>query len=414
MRDTSILEIDLSAIDENMRALRRLVGPHVRLCPVVKADAYGLGAARLGKRLVGAGADMLAVYTPEQAAEVIRGGAACSILVLMPVWEIDRGDLIYRALVEGRLHLSVHGVDHLEAILRIASRYGVIIPLHVEIDTGMCRGGASSDEVDAVLRQIARNRWLRLAGILTHFSCPGTDDDVSRKQIASFRAILKRHGDLIPSDCILHAANTAAALRDAGFHLGMVRVGIAWMGYGEELLQTSERAGENIHLKPAVTWTSRIAHIKTIRAGETVGYGNLWRAARPTRIGLVPVGYADGYPPQCAGASGRDGALIRMRLDKVADVHDAPVIGAVNMDQITIDLTDIEEAQVGVGSAVEVMSAAADAPNTAPRLAALVGGGMVTHAILTGINPRVRRVYVVRPAVVETTVQALAPSSIAV
>jgi len=416
MRDTSVVEIDLSAIDANMRALRRLVGDDVALCPVVKADAYGLGAARLAKRLVADGASMLAVYTAEQAAEVIRAAAGVPILILMPLWEIDRTDQIYRYLVEGRLHLTVHGADHLAAIDRIAWRFGTVIPLHIEIDTGMSRGGATAAEAGDMLAMIAKSRWLKLAGICTHFSSADADDDSAREQLRRFKAILGKHCALVPADCLIHAASTSAVLRNAVFHLGMVRVGIAWMGFGEELLRCDERAGEQIALQPAITWSSRIVHIKSIQKGETVGYGRRWRAERATRLGLVPVGYADGYPSMFGrtveGDADVPGAQVGVHGPggRIAFV---PVVGAINMDQITIDLTDIPAGQVEVGTAVELISRDPAAPNHVPRLAQLAE--CVPHEILTRINPRLRRLYIVRAAEIETAAGVReTPTSIAV
>jgi alanine racemase len=359
---------------------------------------------------------MLAVYTAEQAAEVIRAASGAPILILMPLWEIDRTDQIYRYLVEGRLHLTVHGADHLAAIDRIAWRFGTVIPLHIDIDTGMSRGGSTPDEVVDMFAMIAKSRWLKLAGISTHFSSADADDDSAREQLKLFKSILGKHRTFIPGDCLIHAASTSATFRCAKFHLGMVRVGIAWMGFGEELLHCGERANEQIALQPAITWSSRIVHIKSIQKGETVGYGRRWQAERPTRLGLVPVGYADGYPSMFGrtgeGDADAPGAQVGIR-GPGGRVAFAPVVGAVNMDQITIDLTDVPAGQVEIGTAVELISPDPAAPNHVPRLAQLAG--CVPHEILTRINPRLRRLYIVRAAEIETAPGVReTPASIAV
>jgi alanine racemase len=402
MRDASALEIDLTAIDGNMRALRRLVGDQVGLCPVIKADAYGLGAARLAKRLVAAGASMLAVYTPEQAGEVIRAAAGGPILILMPIWEIDRTDSIYRYLVEGRLHLTVHGVDHLAAIDRIAWKYGVVIPLHLEIDTGMSRGGASPDEVSPMLKTIAKSRWLRVAGVCTQLASAGANDDSAEEQLALFKKVLAKHQPSLPGDCMIHAANSAATLRDPSFHCTMARIGIAWMGYGEELLECESRLNDASGLEGSVTWASEIVHVKRIERGDHVGYGRRWTAERATRLGLVPVGYADGYPSSCGATdAGHEGAPVAVHLSGGGKrVMHASVVGAINMDQIVIDVTDLPLGQGGVGTRVEIISRDRNALNSLPRVAKIAG--LLPHEILARIHPRVRRLYLARPVEVET------------
>jgi len=431
MQDTSVIQVDLSAVDHNMAVIRRIVGPDVKLCPIVKADAYGLGAPRLAKRLASAGAAMLAVYTPEQAEELFRATVDVPILVLMPIWEIERTDWLYRPMVSGRLHLTVHGSDHLAGVMRIAERFGAVVPLHVEIDTGMSRGGAAIGEAADMLHRIASCRWVRLAGLFTHFAeSEGTSGSVDDQRQA-FDRLIRDHAALIPRDCIVHAANTFATLRDPRFHFGMVRIGLAWTGFGSDSLDGVELIPESRELKPILCWASRIVHLKNIPAGATVGYGGTWRALRPSRIALVPVGYADGYPISCSnhsacsssplpsgegpGVSASDGrrdespAMVGVRVETGRGsgwkTMYAPVVGAVNMDQITIDVTDLPgagagagagaESQVRIGTTVEIISADAGAPNHVAALARRAG--TIPHAIICGLNPRLRRTHFVRP-----------------
>src|SRR5262245_3097623 len=150
MRDVSVIEVDLSALDHNVRVLHEIVGPDCGLCPIVKADAYGLGAARIAKRLAHNGAELQAVYTPDQAAELFRSAVGSSVLILMPLREIARVDELYRGLVSDRLQLTVHDLDHLADLMGITERYGVTIPVHVEVDTGMGRGGCAPHQAPAI------------------------------------------------------------------------------------------------------------------------------------------------------------------------------------------------------------------------------------------------------------------------
>jgi alanine racemase len=406
MYETSVLEIDLSAVGHNMRLLRRIVGPGCGICPVVKADAYGLGAVRIARCLLQAGADMLAVYTPRQAAELVGAAVGGDLLVLMPLRTIDRADGLYRALVCGRLHLSVHGAEHLEDLVRLGERYAVSLPLHVELDTGMSRGGCSLREAPAVLRRIARHPRLRLAGLYTHFASAETDEHQTANQEQRFDQILRTHEALIPPGCLIHAANTCATLRDARHHRTMVRIGAAWAGYGVELIRGGRMIPEASRLQPAVTWSGRITQVKEIEAGMTVGYGARWTARRPSLIGLVPVGYADGYPYSLGGDGERAGGRVAVLLDtnRGGIRAYAPVVGAVNMDQITIDLTDIamqvgEGSRPGVGTPVELISPDREAPNHLVRLAQ--AAGTIPYELLCRLSPKVRRVYHESPAVVE-------------
>jgi alanine racemase len=406
MYDTSVLEIDLSAVAHNMRLLRRIVGPRCGICPVVKADAYGLGAVRIARRLLQAGADMLAVYTARQAAELVRAAVGGDLLVLMPLRTVGRADGLYRALVCGRLHLAVHDADHLEDLIRLSERYAVHIPVHLEIDTGMSRGGCGLGEASAVLERIAGHPRLRLAGLYTHFASAEMDERQTALQEERFEEVLREHEGLIPPGCVIHAANTCATLRDPRHHRTMVRIGAAWAGYGVELIQGGRFIPEATSLQPAVTWSSRVTQIKAIEAGTTVGYGARWTAPRPSLIGLVPVGYADGYPYALSGNGRAVGGSVAVLLDRPGRCIRAyaPVVGAVNMDQITIDLTDLAEGiddtgQPGVGTPVELISPDREAPNHLVTLAE--AAGTIPYELLCRLNPKIRRVYHESPAAVD-------------
>jgi alanine racemase len=402
MHETSTIEIDLAAIGRNLRLLRQIVGPDVKICPMVKADAYGLGAARISKTLLAAGADMLAVYTPAQAIELFHKAIGVPVLVLTPVREVGRDDDLYRGFICGRLHLSVHDEDQLSDLIRLAERFGAALPVHLEIDTGMSRGGCSVADGPRLLARIAAHPRLKLAGLFTHFASAEHDVEFTDEQHAQFNRLIEEHANLIPNDCLVHAANSFATMRAPRFHRSMVRIGLAWAGYCLEEMSGGEVVVEGEGLRPAITWASRIIQIKRIAAGTPVGYGSRWRAARDSVIGVVPVGYADGYPVGAGAAheewprhlSKDDGsAQVGITLDS-GFVHYAPVIGAVNMDQITIDLTgiaDSHEAELRIGTRVELISPDPAAPNHLPRLAERCG--TFSHEMICRLNPRLRRIY---------------------
>ena len=397
MSETSRIRINLSAVESNIRILREVVGPETVICPIVKADAYGLGAAPIAKHLVSAGAGMLAVYTSDQAAALARSAIGGPILVLLPVRQMQRIDEAYRLLIRGDLHLTVHDSGHLDDLGRIAEHYATVIPLHVEVDTGMSRGGCVPAEAPAIAGRISTHRWLRLAGMSTHFARAGSDARFTNKQLAIFDEVLDACSPSMPQDCLIHAANSVATLRHRRYHKTMVRVGQAWAGFGAEHLSTGPFRRQAAELRPIVTWTSTIVQIKTIERGATVGYGSKWTARRRSRIGLVPVGYADGYP---MGATATDAepkpACVRVDVARAGAAAFVRVVGQVNMDQITIDLTDLAAPRsrapsVAVGTEVELIGTDPHAPNHVPTLARIAG--TVPHQVICSLNPRIKRTY---------------------
>jgi len=388
---TSRIEIDLSAVERNVGVARSLIGPGVGLCAVVKADGYGLGAARLAKRLVPAGVQMLAVYTPDQARVLLDVGLPGStpILILMPVRDLERGDPIYRALMTGQVHFTVHDSENLAALADIARSQGLSLRLHVEVDTGMSRGGAQPDEAAAIVEAIAANPRLRLAGVFTHCAAADSDPVQTAQQAGAFDAWLGRVKPWLPDDCMIHQASTFGLFRARRLHRVMVRVGLTLLGYaGEEFADPSsiEFLEHAKGLTPAVRWVSKLVQTKWIEPGTPVGYGCTWRAKRRTRLGLVPVGYADGYPRALSNK-----ARVGIELAGGMKAY-VPQVGTVSMDQITVDLTDLPEAGLGVGAWVELVGNDRAAPNHLPQLAKAAGS--ITHELLCRFGPRVQRHYV--------------------
>lgn len=399
MHESSTLDISLSAITHNMRVLRRIVGDNCRLCPIVKADAYGLGAVRIARTLAASGADMLAAYTPAQATALIQSAVGLPILILMPVRAVERTDELYRWLICGRLHLAVHDRAHLADLTRMAERFGATLPVHLEIDTGMGRGGCGLEEAPELLQEIAQHPRLKLAGLFSHFADAESNHALTEQQLAQFDQFVDAQADALPADGAIHLASTHAALRAHRYHKSMVRIGLAWAGYGLDDLESGEVLTEGQELEPCLTWRSAIVQVRPLPKGATVGYGARWTAQRASVLGLVPVGYADGFP---VGAGARDdrpeGASVAVLVPDSRGIERrfVPVVGAVNMDQISIDLTDIaaefDESAIDVGTRVELISPDPTAPNHLPRLAAL--GGTFSHEMLCRLNPRLKRGYV--------------------
>lgn len=443
----------------------------VGVCAVLKQDGYGVGAIRLAKRLVGgststfgarpgmigpghqgAGVDMVAVYTLDEARTIADAIPGANILVLMPVGGIDRMDPVYRHVSTGRIHLTLHSLDQLAQLSETTTRIGTNLPVHVQTDTGLSRGGSLPEQAKVLVERALATPRIKLAGLMTHFASPCCDADFTREQARLFRDFVEaikptlkaaantndsngpRIGGLAGAgELMLHAANSCAMFRARSYHGSMVRVGQALLGYALDESPEGEQFefGEQAkRLMPAIRWTTSVAHVTEIPAGWPVGYGSAWRApwradGKKTRIALIPVGYADGYPRSLGGkATGGPGwvALTGRAWEKRAagDPEEgilrapregsskgdqapaiplvyAPVVGRVSMDQITVDVTDVPEQYLrGVGLAdggpeVELFGRDRGAPNYISTLAA--AGNSITHEMLTRVGPRVERVY---------------------
>ncbi|MEQ8844144.1 MAG: alanine racemase [Phycisphaerales bacterium] len=392
MQSTAI-HVDLTAIERNVEAIRKSLAKSEQnspgLCAILKANAYGLGAARVAKRLSILGVDMIAVNTPEQARELVEAAITSPILLLMPIRKLNRNDALYRAASRGQIHFSIHDLDHLHAIMDVSHGLGITMPVHVELDTGMSRGGTNAAQAEQIVIRIREHRRLRLAGVYTHLACADVNAERTEAQNAAFDAWLDRIGSILPDDCLIHEANTPATFRNSRYARRMVRIGLGLFGYAREEFADPDgfdRLDDASTLSPALRMVSRVMQVKMIEAGAAVGYGSTWTAERPTRLALVPVGYADGYPL----ALSNRGAVALARRD--GSVAHAPVVGRVSMDQMTVDVTDLSAEDVRIGAEVEVIGARPDAPNYLPTLAH--AAGTTTYELLCRLNARLPRRYI--------------------
>ncbi len=380
MNPTNWLEVDLGALSANLRRLREAAGPGCRVCAVVKADAYGLGAAQVARRLADERVDLLAVYSADEARELATAGIPTPILVLMPVRELARTDALYRAAVAGRLQLTVHSQQQLQQVDAIGKQFGTPLAVHVELDSGMSRGGMTFDEAVETITRIKPMRYVKLAGLFTHPACAATDISMTNRQMHVMDRLIERCGDAIGEDVIIHFANTHAALRDRKYHRDMLRVGLGLYGYGETDMTGSINGGVT-GLEPIARWMSRIVHVHSVPSGTPVGYGATFTTWRESRLGIVPVGYSHGYPR----------SLSNKVVVRVGDqLQPAEVRGAISMDQHVIDLADLPEATVG--TPVEVYANDPTAPNALHELAEVARSSC--YELLTRLSPRVPRRYI--------------------
>ena len=375
----SWLEVDLAAVERNARAIQA-VSPGAALCPVVKKDAYGLGAVAVGRALERAGAGVLAVYEPREALELAEAGVTLPFLVFHG--SLAAGDPWEHLAEAGRLGFQVGDIDLLDALDLEGQRRGLALPVHLHHDTGMSREGMPVEAVVGAACGIAEGHrpGLRLAGVMTHLATADSEPHRAQRQVAAFKKALRllRVNDALPADAVAHVCNSYGALREPAWHRGMIRPGIALYGYAEPTLDAAPASGWRAatRLTPVARWVSRVARVLEVRRGAAVGYGATETLRRDARLGLVPVGYADGYPLALSGK----GVFV------VAGAA-CRVVGRVSMDQVMVDLTAAPGA--GPGSEAEVYGRNPTGPNALPRMAAAAE----THAyeLLTRIHPRVPR-----------------------
>lgn len=364
--------IHLGAVRHNFAETRRRAAGRA-VISVVKADAYGHGAAQVARALVDAGCPQLAVLSVDEAAALRDAGLRVPILVMAGVRDTAEAE----AAVALDLTPVVHHAGQRDLLVQAsqkAGRAGRPVPVHVEVDSGMRRMGVPPGEAPTLLESIAAEPGLRLAGAFTHLArADETDLSPSLEQLDLFRRVLDRVREQGVDPGVVHAVNSAGLLagkelEDALPSAGAVRPGL--MLYG--VAPASHLQAE---LRPVMTLRARVAHVRKLRPGDAVGYSALYRAQRATRVATVPLGYADGVP---VAASNRGRVLIRGRR--------MPIAGRVSMDYIGVDCGD-EPVQIGdeailFGDARLRVEEAAEAART------------IAYELLVRVGARVPRVFV--------------------
>jgi alanine racemase len=359
----AVARVRTGAIQHNCGVLRRALGT-AELCAVVKADAYGHGAIPAARAALAGGATWLAVAAAPEAAQLRAAGIDARLLVM---GALTRDDL------RTALAADADVVAWTRELIDAAAAHGPA-RVHVKLDTGMGRLGTKDPrEALELCDAVAAAEGLELAGVMTHFAT--ADDRASEhfddqlRRFGEFAgAVRERH-----SGVTVHAANSAAVLRDPAAHFDLVRCGIAVYGldpFGEHPAQHG--------LEPALELESYVAAVKRFAPGESAGYGRTWRAERETWVGVLPIGYGDGW--RRANSNAAD-VLVRGRR--------YPLVGTVSMDNVTIDLgpeTDVEpgDRAVLIGSQDGERILAED---VARRI------GTINYEVTTGLLPRAVRVY---------------------
>jgi alanine racemase len=326
---STVADVDLDAIAHNLKALSDFLQAEPRpagasvpgIVAVVKANAYGHGAVPVAKALENAGATMLACADVEEAVTLRRAGVGVDILVFGALGVSD-----VSGIFDHRLIPTISTPSAGRALQAAAAARGVRLRYHLKIDTGMNRLGLRYDNLPRTLPELMASESLQIDGLYTHFA---TADDPESPLMEEQRTRFERVRAQLAADGVrprlVHAANSAALLRDSRVWYDLVRPGLLLYGVVPPPLAST------LPLKPALSLHSRLVAVKHIRPGEIVSYGARFVAERPTRIAVVPAGYADGLDTRLEG---RGMALVRGRR--------ARVVGAVCMDMLMLDITDIE------------------------------------------------------------------------
>jgi alanine racemase len=310
--------IDLDAIRHNVAILTGCAAASgAATMAVVKADGYGHGAIDVATAALQAGASALGVCSVEEALVLRRGGINAPVLA----WLHAPGEDLAAGLAAG-LELGVYSTGQLDTVAAAAAATGTTARVHLKVDTGLTRGGASSTQWPGLVHAAVANRGIEVVAIWSHLAhADDPDHPIIEQQVRRFDEAYQvaREAGLRP---LRHLANSAATLTRPDLHYDLVRPGIAVYGL-------SPVPGVGYHLLPAMTLRSQVAMVKRVPAGEGVSYGHVWHTTRETTLALVPAGYADGVPRVLTG-----------RLDVWLAGRRRPVVGRVCMDQVMVDCGD--------------------------------------------------------------------------
>lgn len=362
------IEIDLGVLASNFRRLRAELPSSVRLLFVAKDNAYGLGAVAASRVAVREGVELLAVYTLEEAQELRDAGIQARILLLG-----ERLPEEVPAVLELKLEPCVGHLEQARCFAKAGRERGRPIPVHLKINTGMNRFGFPWRQAADWSRELAGWEGLEFAGVLSHFAqSDESDKTFARVQLTRFENCLAelRANGVQPR--LIHHCNSGGFLDLPEAHFDVVRVGLLAQGVFPS--QACRRLSD---LRPVLSVKSRVVAFQELEPGDTVGYGMRWRAERRSRVGVVPLGYGDGYPRL------RNAGEILVRGRRV------PLLGGVTMDALMVDLTDLP--RVELGDEVVLLGRQGEEEITAHELAAWKGS--VSYDILTGWRARLPRVY---------------------
>lgn len=362
-------EVDLDRLARNVGSIRKMLPNDCEIFAVVKADGYGHGAAMVAQTALLSGASRLAVSIVDEAWELRRAGIAAPILVL-GYTPADQGELAARL----GLSLTVYDLENARGLAMAALRSHRTLRLHLKVDTGMGRLGVMPEVAVSVAQQLTALPGCEFEGIYTHLArADDPDPTPTERQLTLFFAVLQQlaeHGIRPP---LIHAANSAAALRFPQARLNAIRLGLTMYG-----LRPHPLFGAHDQVLPAMSLKTTVSHAKWVPAGTALSYGGEYVTERPSYVVTLPVGYGDGYTRLLTGKAE---ALLRgCRI---------PIVGAICMDQCMADATEVSGAEIGDEV---VLWGAQDAQTiTVEQIAEQIG--TINYEVICMVSKRVPRIF---------------------
>ncbi|WP_332970473.1 MULTISPECIES: alanine racemase [unclassified Microcoleus] len=365
------VEIDLAALTHNVKQLKNLLSPQTELMAVVKADAYGHGAIAVSQTALQAGASWLGVATIPEGIELREAGIEAPILLLGATHTAAQ----VRAIAQWHLQPTICTAKQALIFSEVLVSLNQSLSVHAKLDTGMSRLGTLWQDATEFVQLVNSLPNLKLASIYSHLATADSPDPaVMREQQQGFKKAIAQIQTAGINPRRLHLANSAATLTDSDLHYDLVRVGLATYG-----LYPAPHLQAITNLQPAMQVKARVTQVKTIAAGTGVSYGYQFIAGRETQIAVVGIGYADGIP---RNLSNKMQVLVRGEF--------VPQVGAVTMDQLMLDVTDIPDLEVG--EVVTLLGKDGENQITADDWAETLG--TISWEILCGFKHRLPRVAV--------------------
>ena len=365
-------EINLSAITQNFKSIKSRTTADV--LAVVKADAYGHGLIPVSKALEEAGADWFGTALLEEAINLRKAG------ILKPIisWLTPLGE-DFKSAIDLDIDLGIPSIDLLDEVIKAASLTGKTARIHLEIDTGMSRGGVLS-EWDQLIKSVLAGvnlKQLKVIGIWSHFARADEPDELmNQEQLSLFEEKVNQAKAAGIDAQFIHIANSAALFTNKSSHKNIIRSGIALFGLSPDIKTIGDSS--SLGLKPAMKLKAKLNLVKEVKAGSSVGYGGTAVLKSDTKLGVVALGYADGIPRSTNNLAG-----------VFVDKKRAPIIGRVSMDQFVVDLGITSTAKTG--DEVIVFGDGSSGEYTVDEWAK--AANTINYEIITRIGPRVPRIY---------------------
>lgn len=366
------VEIDKTKALNNFINIKKRVGENVKVCAVVKANNYGMGAVELSKMYIENGADMLAVAVMSEALELRRNFSDIPIIVLGYI-----PDNCYKEAVTNNITPAIFTYDQALKLNSIAKELGKIANIHIKVETGMNRIGFLPTKENAdIVKKISELSNIHINGAFSHFAKSDEFNKTTTNHQAElfnlFIKMLEERGVDIP---IRHIANSAAIIDTPEYYYDMVRPGIILLGY----YPSDEVNKDNLDIKPCIKLKARVVNLKTIPKDSGVSYGYTYITKRDTTIGTIPIGYADGFSRSLS-----NNFYVLVKGVK------CPVVGRVCMDQCMIDMTEVENPSIG--DEVTIYGDGSDAALTVEDVAKI--RDTIVYEVTSTLSSRLERIYV--------------------